>query len=61
VRAGIPGGDKKFTRVIQQPNCPFVRAGLSEPVFDRLAHQRIEHRRELLRMNAFGNSLESFR
>jgi hypothetical protein len=61
VRARIPGRDKKFARLIQKPNSAFIRACFSEAVFNRLAHQGIKHRSELLRVNACGNSLEPLR
>src|SRR3954471_5273615 len=57
----IPGRNERLTRVIQQPDSAFVRSSFGESVFNRLAHQRIQHRRELLRLESSGNSFQALR
>lgn len=42
VWAAIPGGDEMFTRLIEQPDGAFIRAGFGEAVLERLAHEGIE-------------------
>lgn len=61
IRAGIPGGNEKFTGLIQEPDGAFVGAGFGEAMFDGLAQQRIEERTELLGLNACGNTFEPLR
>lgn len=61
VGAGIPGRDEKFANLIQEPDGAFIGAGFSEPAFNRLTHEWIEQRAELLRLNARGNPFEPLR
>src|SRR5580765_5946903 len=59
--SGVPRRDKKFTRLVQEPDSAFVSARFGEPVLNGLAHQRIEQRTELLGLNASRNPLQAFR
>src|ERR1051326_6662986 len=60
MRTAIPCRNKKFARLIQQPDSAFICAGFGESMFDCLAHQRIEQRRELLGLKGGCNPFEAF-
>ena len=59
MRTGIPGGNKKLSGLLQQPDGSFVRAGLREPALNDLAHQRIQQGGKLLRLKPAGNPFEA--
>ena len=58
LRSRIPGGDKKFTGLIGQPDSSLICAGFDETACDRLSHERVEEGRELFRPDRFCDAFE---